>query len=257
MASTSETGHAINVANFEDLISFCQGLGASYNPSKAGLKVGLLQTQLASVKANMDAVRTGSVAFNTAVGARAAAFDELKKLAPRLVNALNVTDASKELVKQAIAVRNKIQGRRAGEKPAAKTARTAPPVLVTPVQEPATEPAPKVISASQVSFDSVVEHFGKLVAILSTEPTYLPNEAELQVVNLNTRLTDLKNLNTAVINAYTTVSNARVARNQSLYDASLGLCNTAKQVKDYVKSIYGAGSAQYKQVNGIPFKTHR
>lgn len=29
MASTSETGHAKNIANFQDLISFCQGYGAS------------------------------------------------------------------------------------------------------------------------------------------------------------------------------------------------------------------------------------
>ncbi len=38
MASTTETGHAKNVATFEDLISFCTGYVAAYNPSKAGLK---------------------------------------------------------------------------------------------------------------------------------------------------------------------------------------------------------------------------
>ena len=53
MASTSETGHAKNVANFETLISFCAGYGATYNPSKANLKVPALQTQLASCKANI------------------------------------------------------------------------------------------------------------------------------------------------------------------------------------------------------------
>jgi len=37
MASTSETGHAKNVANFEDLISFCTGYGTAYNPSKAAI----------------------------------------------------------------------------------------------------------------------------------------------------------------------------------------------------------------------------
>ncbi len=31
MASTTETGHAKNVANFEDLISFCQGYGTTVN----------------------------------------------------------------------------------------------------------------------------------------------------------------------------------------------------------------------------------
>ena len=39
MASNSETGHAKNVANFEDLISFCNGYGATYNPSKEALTI--------------------------------------------------------------------------------------------------------------------------------------------------------------------------------------------------------------------------
>lgn len=46
MPSTSETGHAKNVANFQDLISFCTGYGATYNPSKAALSVANLQAQL-------------------------------------------------------------------------------------------------------------------------------------------------------------------------------------------------------------------
>jgi hypothetical protein len=39
MPSHSETGHAKNVANFQDLISFCKGYGIIYNPSKEVLKV--------------------------------------------------------------------------------------------------------------------------------------------------------------------------------------------------------------------------
>lgn len=32
MASTTETGHAKNVANFDDFISFVTGYGAAFNP---------------------------------------------------------------------------------------------------------------------------------------------------------------------------------------------------------------------------------
>ena len=35
--------HAKNVANFEDLISFCNGYGATYNPSKDALTIAKLQ----------------------------------------------------------------------------------------------------------------------------------------------------------------------------------------------------------------------
>jgi hypothetical protein len=50
MTSTSETGHAKNVANFEDLISFCTGYGTAYNPSKVTIKLPALNTLFTSAK---------------------------------------------------------------------------------------------------------------------------------------------------------------------------------------------------------------
>lgn len=248
MASTSETGHHKNVANFGDLISFCQGYGTAYNPSKNSLKIAQLQTQLNSVKANLTAVTNTSVAFNNAVNARKIAFDGLEKLCTRLVNALDATNATNELVKDARTVNNKIQGARAKKLKVVFGGKNAidpnAPVIETP----------KTISTSQRSYDSIIEHFAKLIAILSTEPSYLPNENDLKISTLNTLLTNLKNLNTAVANAYTTVSNARISRNASLYNPVVGICPVAKEVKGYVKSVFGATSPQYKQISGLEFK---
>ena len=59
MALTSETGHAKNLANFEDLISFCAGYGTTYNPSKASIKVpALLNTTFTNAKATLTAINT-------------------------------------------------------------------------------------------------------------------------------------------------------------------------------------------------------
>lgn len=249
MASTSETGHDKNVANFENLISFCSGYGLTYNPSKVSLKVPSLQTQLGSCKTNITAVTNASVAFNNATNTRMTAFDGLKALSTRLVNALDVTNASKELVKDAKTVNAKIQGAKLTKADAGKNGKTIAIDPNAPVNE-----TPKSISASQQSYSSLIEHFAKMIAILSTEPTYLPNENDLKIVNLNTQLTNLKNTNTAVVNAYTTVSNARISRNQSLYNTVNGLVETSKEVKKYVKSVFGASSPQFKQVSGIEFK---
>ena len=54
MASTEETGHAKNAATFEDLISFCTGYGAKYNPSKAALKLPVLNTQFTNAGATLQ-----------------------------------------------------------------------------------------------------------------------------------------------------------------------------------------------------------
>ena len=45
MASTSETGHAKNVANFQDLQSFCTGYGAAYNPTNPTISMAALTTK--------------------------------------------------------------------------------------------------------------------------------------------------------------------------------------------------------------------
>ena len=62
MASTSETGHAKNVANFQNLIAFVTGYGATYNPSKSALKL----PQLVALKADADTKLADVVAKNTA-----------------------------------------------------------------------------------------------------------------------------------------------------------------------------------------------
>ena len=250
MASTSETGHPKNVANFENLVSFVVGFGATYNPSKATLKVPALQTQLASCKANIASVTSTSVAFNNAVNARMTAFDGLKKLSTRLLNALDATNASTQLVKDFKTVNAKVQGSKLTKADAGKTAKLIDPNA--PVVE-----TTKTISSSQQSYSSLIEHIATIITILSTEPTYVPNENELKVITLNTLLTSLKNTNTAVINAYTTVSNARLSRDQSLYNTTNGLCETAKEVKMYVKSLYGATSPQYKLISGLEFKSRK
>lgn len=253
MASTSETGHAKNVANFEDLISFCQGYGAAYNPSKNSLKIAQLQTQLTSTKANIASVTSSSVAFNNAVNARMIAFEGLRKLSTRLVNALDVTNATAQLVRDAKTINAKVQGSKLTKADAGKNSSSNATNAIDP-NAPVVE-TPKTISSSQQSYDSLIEHFSKMITLLSTEPTYVPNENELKIATLNTLLTTLKNTNTAVINAYTTVSNSRIARNQSLYNPVNGLCETAKEVKKYVKSLFGATSPQYKQVSKLEFRS--
>jgi hypothetical protein len=61
MASTSEVGHAKNVANFQDLIEFVIGYGTTYNPSKNSLKL----PQLIALKGNAQSKLNDVIAKNT------------------------------------------------------------------------------------------------------------------------------------------------------------------------------------------------
>ena len=240
MSSTIETGHAKNVATFEDLISFCTGYSTSYNPTKNAIKLAALNLQLSATAASLQAVKTAKTAYDNATNARELAFKPLKSLATKVVNALAATDAAQPTIADARSINTKLQGRRA---------------KATPKPEPGTEndPPAKTASVSQQSFDKLIDHFSQLIVTLTAEPKYVPNENELKIVSLNILLTDLKAKNTVAINATTALSNARIARDRLLYAEGTGLADTALAVKQYVKSLFGATSPQYKQVSGLKF----
>ena len=90
--------------------------------------------------------------------------------------------------------------------------------------------------------------------MLQQNTLYNPNENDLKVTALQAKLTELQTKNSNLINAYTQYSNAMIQRNQILYNPLAGLVQTTKEVKQYVKSIFGANSRQYKQVSGLEFK---
>lgn len=115
-------------------------------------------------------------------------------------------------------------------------------------------PAPTTISTSQQSYDQLIQHLAGLTSVLEAETSYTPNETDLQVATLQTKIADLTTKNTAVATAYASISNSRIERNETLYSSSTGLVETANEVKKYIKSVFGASSPQFAQVKGIQFK---
>jgi uncharacterized coiled-coil DUF342 family protein len=244
MTSTSETGHAKNVANFNELISFVSGYGGAYNPSKASIKLTALQTLLADAMSAMDAVNAAMPAYSNAVSAREAAFEPLNKLITRVMNAVKASDISPQVEESVKSLVRKIQGTRATAKKtdAQKAAMTAEGKEV------------KEISSSQMSYENRLDNFDKLIQLLSSIELYAPNEPELKITALTELYNDLKDKNKAVVNTATPLSNARIARNNIFYKADTGLMDIAADVKTYIKSLFGASSPQYKQVSKLEFK---
>ena len=242
MASTSETGHAKNVANFQDLIEFVTGYGATYNPSKNSLKLPQLISLKASAEGNLSDVISKNTNYNNKVNERMVAFSNLKSLSTRLVNALQTTDATTQTINDAKTFNRKMQGKKAS-------------ASQTPTDPNA--PAPTTISTSQQSYDQLIQHLTGLKSILEEEPSYTPNETDLQVATIDAKIADLTAKNTAVSTAYTNISNSRISRNETLYTSDNGIFETASEVKKYIKSVFGASSPQYNQVSGIKFSKPR
>lgn len=243
MASTSETGHANNVANFENLIASTTAFGAAYNPSKNTLKPPALQALLQASKESLNVVNIAQSAYSNAVAARESSFRPVGKLITRVNNALKATDTTKQVDDSAQTIVRKLQGKRASAK-------------LTDVEIKALEAEGKTvnqISAAQLGYDSRLENLNKFITLLSSVALYTPNEEELKIETLKTLHSNLKEKNIGVLIPTIQLSNARIARNEILYKPLTGLVDIAFDIKVYIKSVFGASSPQYKQISKLNF----
>lgn len=237
MASTSETGHAVNVANLNKMISRLQGYGARYNPTNNLIKIPALQTLYTNSNNSLTAINTVKSTYIDAVNDRQEIFQAMEKLATRIINAFNATQAvTDKMVDDAKTIIRKIRGARKSKK------------ILTPSPDD-----PNQISTSQQSFTQQLEHYSKLIALVASEPTYNPNETELKNAQLNTFKTQLTTANNNAINATTPYLQAIENRNKTLYTAKTGLVDVAQEAKAYVKSVAAITLPEFRQISGLKF----
>ena len=247
MAQTSETGHAKNVSNFAQLVAICTSYGAIYQPSNPAIQLQGLDNVLVKAKGCMSSINSADAIFSNALSTRVMAFNPFRKLVTRIGNAVKSSVVSKQTKDQVAAIIRKLQGRRATPK-------------ISEEEKQAALAAGKEIvevSSSQMSIDSQLENFDKLIKLLSSIPEYAPNESELTVAALTALYEDMFAKNTAVITAEIPVSNFRISRNDILYKEITGLVDVAAASKMYIKSVFGATSPQYKQVSSLRFTRYK
>ncbi|MCX6198246.1 MAG: hypothetical protein NTY88_03360 [Bacteroidetes bacterium] len=231
-----ETGHAKNVANFQILINSCNGYGAAYNPAKNRIKIANLTTVHQGGVNALQLVDSKLPALDAAIADRQEAYGGLSKFYTRIGAAVDASDLTAGLKKDAHAIIKKIVGQRA-----------------TPKPPKADSENDKTHSASQMSYDQRQENFQKLYELLNGSTGYSPNETDLKVAALQADLQILTDTNTIAKTNYTPVANARIARDKVLYAPEEGLYDLQNEVKKYVKSVFGATSAEFKQISGLKF----
>ena len=214
-------------------------LRSNLQPNKNSTKTTATYSIHTTANNALNDVITKNTAYNNAVNARIASFDGLRILCTRIISALQTTDATQEKIADAKGFNRKIQGQRSTK-------------AATPV-DPST-PAPTTISSSHQFYDQLIQHFAGLISVLQSEPSYAPNENDLKIATLTAKEADMTAKNTALATAFTAISNSRIARDKVLYKETTGLVDSAKAIKLYIKSIFGARSAEYAQVSVIEFK---
>ena len=244
MSTTYETGHAKNAANFQILIANVTGYGASYNPSMASIKLPNLNALANAANATIANLNSLLPRYSNAVAEREAAFEPLSRLSTKMYNSLKATDAIKQVKDNAETNHRKLSGRRAS----AKLSEEEKQMRLAKGDEV------KQISASQKSYDNMLDTLDKQIKLLADIPSYVPNEIELQIATLQELFNTLQIKNTAVQQQLVLLNAARIARNEALYNAKTGIVAVAQDVKNYAKSVFGVGSANYKLISGIAIR---
>ena len=240
MPSTSEVGHAKNVANLQKLIEQVT-VYTLYNPPVDNIKITNLQTLYTTASTKLNEVEEKRNANKNAIALRQDAFADLKSKCTKIINHLEILGLSQGTIDQAKSLNRIIQG---GQK---KTA--------TPPDENG-QPA-NTISTSRQSYTQMADNFGILLQLLATVPNYNPNEDELKLANLTTYHASLMSSTQAVDQTEAQLNVKLIERDQLLYADSTGLYSIAQNVKKYVKSIYGASSSEYANVSSIEFTSRK
>ena len=116
---------------------------------------------------------------------------------------------------------------------------------------------PQTVSTSRQSYIQQADNFGILLQLLSTIPSYTPNEDDLKLVNLNTYKNSLVSSTQTVDQTEAELNNKLIERDQILYADGTGLYSIAQNVKKYVKRVYGATSPEYTNVSSIEFTSRK
>jgi hypothetical protein len=244
MSKLNDNGHARNEANFGALNTYLAGYGALYNPSNVNIQLSSLTEKAAAVKTVNEQLHDVAAKNSNAVALRDLAFAPLKKLSTRIINAVKSNNVPQQLIDNAITHHRKIHGER------------ATPLLTADEKNKLAAGGTIVnqVSASQQSYDHMLDTFDKQVKLLATIPQYVPNEVDLQLASLTTLYNDLLQKNRDVIANNAQLSTLRLNRDKIMYDSETGAVALALDVKNYVKSIFGATSPEYKQISGIAFR---
>ena len=239
MASTSEKGHAKNIANANLLNTYIVQLSAIYNPSNPKLLLSNLQNIYTNSFSHQESVNTLVAPYSIAVDNRENVFAPISKKITKLRKAYKATDGVTAVqLEDFMTVIRKLKG---VKKATTKTSTDS-------------EEAQNAHSTSQMSYDQRTNTMDLLISLLQNTANYNPNEVEYQVATYQAKKALMLQKTQDVANAFIPLNNARSTRNATLYNNDDNLVDIANKAKDYLFTILDANSAQYKAISKIKFK---
>lgn len=250
MKKNHETGHSKNVANFEDMINGIELIDTRYKPQQTGLQLPALKLKYAGCRNLLDELSKANQHYHLVTNEREKLFQPLSEMCTRIHSSMVAASANEQALDNLKSLIRKFRGSR--KRKVEKTVAPATAAAAAPAGQVPVIAAAKTISVSQRSYDKQVDHLSDVVTALSVQPGYQPNETELSVESLQALVEQLRAKNSEAMKAANKLNAVRTERNQALYGPD-GLLDLVLKSKAYVKSVFGAKSAEYKRMTRLKF----
>lgn len=237
MASKFETGHFINLSNFNSLISYL-GTQPQYLPDATELSIASLSDRRDEVTDATNNLITQAAQLQQKVNDRQQTFAQIKKIAMRVMRYIEATSTDHEAIKDIKSHHNELKSKN-----------------VTKIEtiNPDGSVSTKTYSNNRLSYFSIAENFQKMVERIATLNNYAPTDSAISITALQNHYQNLHNINTQTNQAFQEVSIARINRDVSMYEKDIGLVDLAIRVKKFAQYKFGMQSDQYKYIQSLVF----
>lgn len=237
--STNETGHTKNLENFKDLYALCETNTPPYNPTQEKIVLTSLNKLRIKAETAHKQVFDTRATIIPVINARQVLYERMPPLSTRVIQALAAATEDKRIVADARRYTNKIHGKF-----------SRPQTRDDQEGQETREPN----SNSQRSYDKLQEHFNSLIALLENVPPYTPNEEDLTIDFLKAYMDEIANVEKQMIILNGPYNKALNERDKVFYDTPDSLVPVTKTVKNYLKSLFGIKSHEYREASRIKFK---
>jgi hypothetical protein len=263
--SKNQITHEMNYSNLKVFISELKQLQPKYNPVSQGITVAGFEQSYADATVVRTKLNKSERIKKDMANIRRPVYQGLESYVVRIIAAMKALEMPEATIANAQSLLAKIQGQRIG-KPKGKNDDTPPADqddnATPPADETGTPPlhsdnpggSREQISVAQTDMDNVRGHFDKLYELLENQPSYIPNETDLQISAVLAMKNQLEQTNDDAVAAESDYNTDYANRYTVFYFPNTGFVDRTKLAKEYVKSTFGATSAEYKRIRKIRFK---
>lgn len=242
MGTKSQSSFAVNLDRYQILVTAVKGLGQAYAPAAAHISLAEIEKQLTAAQQAATDFNAKHAAWRKATDDRRNGFKPVRKYGTRMFRAFKTMVKDQEAVLTLEASKKKLDGTRIG-----KLSEGLLKSMGNDVQQPNG-------SVAQTGYTDLVNTLEQMQQLAALHTDYAPNEADLKIAGMSKLITDLRAANLAAVVSRNNLQLARQERNEIHCTGTVSIWQTARDVKDYILSLYGSNSPEYKQISGLRFK---